>query len=77
MNCDVKGNPVSSTTKVPIIIGNPDETYVLIDPQVGRALCASFDAASTSVPGDICKLTFFHDSQHFGSGKLSTLSYLV
>ncbi|KKZ65627.1 hypothetical protein EMCG_08534 [[Emmonsia] crescens] len=69
MNCDVKGNPASSsiTTKVPIIIGNLDETYVLIDPQVGRALYTSFDAASTSVPSDICKLTFFHDSQHFGS----------
>lgn len=68
---DVRGHLV--TRKVPVIIGNPGETYVLIDQGVGSALraaspCTSDSAASAE---GRCKLTFFHDSQHFGFGKLS------
>ncbi|PTU24567.1 hypothetical protein P175DRAFT_0506195 [Aspergillus ochraceoroseus IBT 24754] len=52
INYDTRGNPVAR--KVPVIVGNPGETYVLIEPGIDR-----------------CKLTFFHDSQYFGFGKLS------
>ncbi|KAJ5577509.1 uncharacterized protein N7459_006473 [Penicillium hispanicum] len=64
---DTRGNPVS--TKVPVIIGDPGETYVLIDPEIGRALRAgillSDSTLATSVE-DRCRLTFFHESRHFG-----------
>lgn len=67
---DTKGNLV--TRKVPIIIGNPGETYVLIEQGVGSALRAASPFISTSAASaeDRCKLTFFHDSQHFGFGTL-------
>lgn len=73
---DVKGSLV--TRKVPIIIGNPGETYVLVDPGVGHALCAAspLTSASTAHAEDRCKLTFFHDSQHFGFGELSVCECL-
>lgn len=48
-----------------MIIGNPGETYVMIESGVGAALRAA--SPFTSVE-DRCKLTFFHDSQHFGFG---------
>ena len=69
---DARGNLV--TRKVPIIIGNLGEAYVLIDPEVGTALCAASPTASASAASadDRCKLTFFHDSQHFGFGQFST-----
>lgn len=59
------------TRKVPIIVGDPGETYVLIEPGVGSALRAAspFTSASAASAEDRCKLTFFHDSQHFGFGK--------
>ncbi|CAG8217649.1 unnamed protein product [Penicillium salamii] len=68
---DAGGNLV--TRKVPVIIGNPGETYVLIEQGVGSALRAAspFTLASAASAEDRCKLTFFHDSQHFGFGKLS------
>lgn len=65
---DVRGNLISR--KVPVIIGDPGETYVLIEPGVGNALRAASPFTSTyaaSAEGR-CKLTFFHDSQHFGFG---------
>ncbi|KAJ5921443.1 hypothetical protein N7466_009769 [Penicillium verhagenii] len=63
---DERGNPV--TRKVPIIIGDPEQNYVLIEQEVGSALRAasSLMSASAAISGDSCKLTFFHDSQHFG-----------
>lgn len=65
---DASGN--LATTKVPVFIGNPGETYVLIGTGVGTALCAASPFTSTSAASaeDRCKLTFFHDSQHFGFG---------
>lgn len=53
-----------------MIIGNPGETYVLIDTGVGTALRAAspFTSASAASAEDRCKLTFFHDSRHFGFG---------
>ncbi|KAJ5724391.1 hypothetical protein N7493_006119 [Penicillium malachiteum] len=61
--------------KVPIIVGNPGETYVLIDPGVGTAIRAvslsNFASPSADGAGDRCQLTFFHDSQHFGFGSSS------
>lgn len=68
---DARGNLV--TRKVPIIIGNPGETYVLIETGIGSALRAAspFTFPSVASAEDRCKLTFFHDSQHFGFGKLS------
>ncbi|KAJ5535391.1 hypothetical protein N7527_001645 [Penicillium freii] len=68
---DARGNVV--TRKVPIIIGNPGEAYILIEREVGSALRAAspFISTSTASAEDRCKLTFFHDSQHFGFG-LST-----
>ncbi|CAG7940348.1 unnamed protein product [Penicillium salamii] len=61
------------TRKVPIVIGNPGETYVLIEQGVGSALRAAspFALASAACAEDRCKLTFFHDSQHFGFGSSS------
>ena len=72
INHDVRGNLV--TEKVPIIIGNLGETYVLIDPGVGSALravspCTSASASPAAEDGR--KLTFFHDTQRFGSGKIA------
>ncbi|KAJ6171735.1 hypothetical protein N7470_000802 [Penicillium chermesinum] len=71
---DVRGTLV--TRKVPIIVGDPGETYVLIEPGVGNALRAAspFTSASAASAEDRCKLTFFHDSQHFGFGKIIELS---
>lgn len=68
---DASGNLV--TSKVPIIIGNPGETYVLIEQGVGSALRAAspYLSASAASAEERCKLTFFHDSQYFGFGKLS------
>ncbi|KAJ5195668.1 hypothetical protein N7449_006147 [Penicillium cf. viridicatum] len=60
---DTRGNLV--TRKVPVIIGNPGETYVLIEKGVGSALRAAIPTSAASAE-DRCKLTFFHDSQHFG-----------
>lgn len=71
--------------KLPGIIGNPGQTYVLIDPEVGSALrtataasppvgaANSASSASAADVGDTCALTFFHDSQYFGFGKTSNL----
>lgn len=63
---DVRGNLV--TRKVSVIVGDPGETYVLIEPGVSSALRAAspFASASAARAEDRCKLTFFHDSQHFG-----------
>lgn len=63
---DVRGNLV--TRKVPIIVGDPGEAYVLIEPGIGSALRAAspFASASAARAEDRCKLTFFHDSRHFG-----------
>ena len=68
---DVRGNLV--TRKVPVVIGNPGETYVLVESGVGSALRAAspFPSVSAARAEDRCKLTFFHDSQYFGFGKLS------
>ena len=68
---DATGNLV--TSKVPIIIGNPGETYVLIEPGVGSALRAAspYISASAASTEERCKLTYFHDSQYFGFGKIS------
>ncbi|CAG8159406.1 unnamed protein product [Penicillium salamii] len=68
---DTRGNLV--TRKVPIFIGNPGETYILIEKEVGSALRAASPFISTSAASaeDRCKLTFFHDSQHFGFGTFS------
>lgn len=68
---DVRGNLV--TRKVSVIVGDPGETYVLIEPGVSSALRAAspFASASAARAEDRCKLTFFHDSQHFGHGKSS------
>ncbi|CAG8069883.1 unnamed protein product [Penicillium salamii] len=65
---DTRGNLV--TRKVPIFIGNLGETYVLIEKELGSALRAASPFISTSAASaeDRCKLTFFHDSQHFGFG---------
>jgi hypothetical protein len=69
INYDARGDLV--VRKVPIIIGNPGEAYILIDPGVGSALRAAspFASASASRAEGRCKLTFFHDSRHFGFGK--------
>ena len=61
------------TQRMPIVIDNPGESYVLIDRGVGNALGAASPCMSSSAAGagDRCKLEFFHDSQHFGFGQLS------
>lgn len=55
---EVNGNLIIK--KVPVIIGNPGETYVLIDPEVGNALRAAspLTSASATIAEDRCKLTF-------------------
>ncbi|EAS27280.3 uncharacterized protein CIMG_13495 [Coccidioides immitis RS] len=76
LNYDAKGIPVS--TKVPVFIGDPGETFVLITTDIGRALhAASHDRLKlTALPSgkageDSCPVTFFHDTQHFGFGPSS------
>ncbi|KAK2827814.1 hypothetical protein FQN49_007314 [Arthroderma sp. PD_2] len=66
------------STKVPIIVGDPGQTYVLVMPDVGRAFQAASlchtEPTTLSTGGssdDTCKVTFFHDSQHFGLGPSS------
>ncbi|KAL2862695.1 uncharacterized protein BJX67DRAFT_375118 [Aspergillus lucknowensis] len=63
---DMRGNLV--TRRVPVIVGDPGETYVLIEPGLGSALRAAspFTSASAACAEDRCKLTYFHDSQYFG-----------
>ncbi|GAQ46195.1 hypothetical protein AtubIFM54640_004456 [Aspergillus tubingensis] len=67
-NYDSKGNLV--TEKVPVIAGDPGETYLLVYPEVGSAFRAAAKKAHISAPvADViptCKLMFFHESQHFG-----------
>jgi hypothetical protein len=60
---------------VPGIGGFPGEAYVLIDPEVGVALCAASPLASTSAASadDKCQLTFFHESKHFGFGESKSM----
>lgn len=67
---DAKGSLV--TERVPVIIGNPGEAYVLIYPSVGHAFRAASPLASASPASmqDRCTLMFFHDTQHFGFGEL-------
>lgn len=74
---DTKGNQV--TEKVPAVICNPGESYVMIEPRVGNALrAASPSTASSPGPaGDKCKLKFFHDSRHFASGKLTSCEIFI
>jgi hypothetical protein len=71
INHDARGHLVAR--KVPVIVGNPGETYVLIDLGVGSALRAAspFTSASAASTHDRCKLPFFHGSQYFWFGKLS------
>ncbi|KAJ6023874.1 hypothetical protein N7540_004671 [Penicillium herquei] len=70
---DTRGNP--TTRKVPVIIGDPGEAYVLIDTWVGREFRAASPGESVSPTSvgadDRCKLTFFHDSLYFGLGSSS------
>ncbi|KAJ5496426.1 hypothetical protein N7463_008413 [Penicillium fimorum] len=46
--------------KVPVVVGYPGETYVLIEQKVGSTLRAAnpFTLASTTGAEDRCKLTF-------------------
>ena len=76
-NYDASGSLVSR--KVPVVVGDPGETYVLIETAVVRALHAGFNSVTTTTTttasaGNTCKLTFFHDSQCFGFGKLHSIS---
>ncbi|RAL09231.1 uncharacterized protein BO97DRAFT_427708 [Aspergillus homomorphus CBS 101889] len=67
INYDAQGDLLAR--KVPIIIGDPGQTYVLIDPTIGSALRAASPltpASSAARAEDRCKLTFFHDLQYFG-----------
>ena len=63
-----------ASRKVSIIVGNPGETFVLIDPGVGTAIRAAspFTSPSAASAESRCKITFFHDSQHFGFGRSSS-----
>ncbi|RAK83819.1 hypothetical protein BO79DRAFT_276597 [Aspergillus costaricaensis CBS 115574] len=67
-NYDSKGNLV--TKRVPVIAGDPGETYLLVYPEVGSAFRAAAKKEHISAPvADViptCKLMFFHESQHFG-----------
>jgi hypothetical protein len=73
---DARGNLV--TRKVPIIIGNLGETYVLIEQGVGSALRAASPFMSSAASAkDRYKLTFFHDSQHFSFGALSVYESFI
>lgn len=68
INYDLNGKLASR--KVSIIVGNPGETFVLIDPGVGTAIrdASPFASPSAASAESRCKITFFHDSQHFGFG---------
>ena len=58
---------------MPVRVGDPEEAYVMIPPEVGRALQAgSSFFSNTSAPAHGSDgryaLTFFHDTQHFALG---------
>lgn len=60
-----------STSEVSIRVGDPQEAYVMIPPEVGRALQAGGFLSNSSAPthiSDRYALTFFHDTQHFAHG---------
>lgn len=70
------------TSKVPIKIGEPHESYVMIPPAVGRALqsCIALDTSALDAsPTDVYtlekhQLTFFYSSLHFGHGLFNPTS---
>ncbi|KAJ5278570.1 hypothetical protein N7524_004723, partial [Penicillium chrysogenum] len=74
---NTRGNLV--TRKVPVIVSDPGETFVLIEQEVGSALRAASPLMSASAASAKyrCKLTFFHDSQHFGFSTLSVCEILI
>ncbi|WEW60541.1 hypothetical protein PRK78_006028 [Emydomyces testavorans] len=58
-----------STTEIPIKIGDPEEAYIMIPPAIGLAFQAGSLTDNFAVPTGIAdrhKLTFFHDTRHFG-----------
>ncbi|KAL5040922.1 hypothetical protein BDW71DRAFT_192807 [Aspergillus fruticulosus] len=67
INYDVTGKLV--TEGVLGYIGNPGESYVIVPTKVGDAFRAASHVASSAATAaqDKCKLTFFLDSNHFGS----------
>ena len=64
---------------MPVIVGDPGETYVLIEQEVGSALRAAspFMLVSVASAKYRYKLTFFHDSQHFRFGTLLVCEILI
>lgn len=56
--------------KVPIKIGDPQNTYVMIPPDIGHALQASTLLGHTTPAQvkDRSKLIFYHETQHFAHG---------
>lgn len=59
------------TEKVGVIIGDPDESYILVGPEISLAFRAAATTSVTTVQ-DRYKLLFFHDSRHFGLGRIYT-----
>lgn len=64
------GKPASS--KVDIKIGDPENTYVMIPPNIGYALRGGNKASTVSQRDDRFKLFFDHDTQEFSHGNFAT-----
>ena len=62
-----------TTRKLDIFIGDPHETYIIFDKDVGFALKSAIaKQAGVPLPSDLEKLplSFFHDSLHFANGNV-------
>ncbi|KAL4949834.1 hypothetical protein BDW69DRAFT_197772 [Aspergillus filifer] len=70
LNHDSTGKLVAK--KTPVFVRNPGGSFVLIDIAVGTALRAAHPKRppTTGSVEDRCKFTYFHDSEHFGFGKM-------
>ena len=74
---DSSGKPV--TEEVKLIHGDPNESYILIPPEIGYALHAgSVPSNGTSLVDDPKKhaLTFFHETKTFAHGKQPSTDFL-
>lgn len=69
-NIDPKGTPISSETG--IMVGEPNESYIYIEPEVGNAIRSSIiGQLGSGVVGhsETLSLQFHHDSCHFAHSK--------
>jgi hypothetical protein len=65
-----QGTPV--TREIEIWLGDPGNSYVMFDPEIGRMFMAGTTlqgGCSLAQDPDLYPLTFYHDTRHFSHGK--------